>query len=269
MKQTIQGIITSLSAPRESFQGEAYWKASRFALFALLFLCFLSSSLLSHMAQQTPEFKAIQFEMALKTAEKQMVGATEDQRASTRENIRQQMDNPVMKAISLVSLVVVSFAMLLRVLILWGLISIVSRFLGGEETPLDGKKHRRTLYMVLYATIPVAISYVLSGLMMALKDPSAYANALTMKEYVRAMSASPNLYYLFAPTSLELWPFVEYLLKVLTDPFHWWAFIILFVGMKSLLRLNGAKCVFLLSLSVVVFGTFTAVSQSFASVFGG
>lgn len=144
----------ALVAPEKAFRKEEYLKTSLFLLFLSLYLLSLASALISTAVMSRPEMQEFQFSLAVRQAEKNMIGASEADKEMMREQVRQGMNSPAAKIGTYVSIVISSGFWLLFPLAFWGLQNIAARFFGGEETPVSiekrkgpvSRKHRRSLF---------------------------------------------------------------------------------------------------------------------------
>ena len=269
MKSTVSATGSVLSSPGKAFSGEQYLKSSIIALMLFLYVCYAVSGLLVLPSQQTDTFKELQFNMGLNMLENRMAGATEEDKNTAIEAMRDQMDSPVQLIIQTTGVIFGSGFGLVYILMTWGLIIISSRMLGGEETPYQDKKHQRTLYLSLYAGIPLALSGLVSGVLVITKNPESYSSIITLKDYLRAMDVSPSLFYVFRPEGFYPGTFLNFLLTTFTDPFSWWSFAVLFFGIKSILRLDGNKAVIIIAVTVLVHGGLTTLLTLPAKLMGG
>lgn len=269
MKNTVRAIGNALGSPGKAFSGEEYYKARRILLILILYICYLAAGLMSVQSQRTETFQQIQYDTAMQSVEKRMVGATEEQMENARAAVRDQLSSPTQRIIETVSIVIFSWFALVFVLLTWLITIVMSRMLGGEETPLEEKKHRRTFYMNLYAAIPMAISGIIGGILILTKNPESYASILTMSDYIQEMQVTPSLYYIFRPAGFEPGIFLGSLLATLTDPFMWWGYIILFQGLKSILRLDGRKAVIIISTAIIAGTGLVTLIQLPAKLMGG
>jgi hypothetical protein len=149
----------------------------------------------------------------------------------------------------------------------WLLAIILMQFFGGEEQPLDEKKHRRSFYLAAYALIPQAIQEVLRGVILVFKDPTQIGNVLTLAEYAEATEISFSLLSLFDISGLP--GIVEYILFNLTNPFFLWALAIGLFGGISVYRIKAGKMGMALGVMVLIFGLQAQLLRLIQGGFGG
>jgi hypothetical protein len=122
----------------------------------------------------------------------------------------------------------------LSVIELWLLGLIATQFFGGqEERGADGL--RPSLGLFIAASVPLAVSRFLAGIVAALRGPEAAMNALTLTDFRAAAAVRFDLLSLAGlrdPAS-----FVAAFVRPLTDPFVLWAIVILLLGGREVFRL--------------------------------
>jgi hypothetical protein len=123
----------------------------------------------------------------------------------------------------------------LSVIELWLLSLIATQFFGGqEERGADGR--RLSLGLFLAASVPLAVSRLLAGIVAALRSPEAAMNARTLSEFRAAAAVRFDLLSLAGARDPA--PFVAAFVRPLTDPFVLWAIVILLLGGKEVFRLR-------------------------------
>jgi hypothetical protein len=122
----------------------------------------------------------------------------------------------------------------LSVIELWLLSLVATQFFGGqEERGADGL--RPSLGLFLAASLPLAVSRLLAGVVAALRGPEAAMNALTLSEFRAAAAVRFDLLSLAGVRDPA--PFVAAFVRPLTDPFVLWAIVILLLGGREVFRL--------------------------------
>lgn len=140
---------------------------------------------------------------------------------------------------------------LLLCLEMWLVGMVVSQFFGGQEDRRGRDRHSLTLFLVAF--IPIALRRLVAGIVLAMKDPDAAANALTYKDYLAVGAPRFDLVSLIGVHGLP--GFLSALAAVLTNPFSLWTFAIVTFGARHVYRMSfrgalGLSAVLVLILSL-------------------
>ena len=238
--QGFKNIATALSAPEKFFAKQDNLKISLLSLILCLYLISLSASLLSFSIMNRPAMKQFALEMSVRETSKTMIGASEEDKAFVREEMRAKLNSPFNKIMGYIA---TSFSPLFRfisVLIFWGLQNISTRFFGGEEHQVSIqrkkgpviRKHHRSLVLSFLALLPLAIESLVKSLILVFRNPDYFLNVLSMQDLNQKMNIDISLSALLVNADM-MFP-VKTILSIITNPFYWWMFYICWFGMKEI-----------------------------------
>jgi hypothetical protein len=262
----LSGLYRALVAPDKSFRREDQFYASRFLLFLLIFVLVFLGSVLTQKFFANDTMRMLSMEEASRRIEKMMDNAPKEQREAAIQRA-QQSQGGGMGVMMVVGLILSASIWPLFVLEVWFLGIILMQFLGGEEKPIGEKKHRRSLYLALYALIPLALQALAKGAVFYFKDPSDIGSVLTLAEYMEAAEVSFSLVALLGVG--ELSGFLKYLLHNLTNPFCLWSLSVAIFGGKSVFAVRSGKMLIAVSVIFVLIGLQSQLLTMITGVFGG
>lgn len=273
MIETLKSIPKGLTNPGSYFSKEDFLKNSILVLLLVFYLLTLSASLSNLKVMNSQGYRDFQIEMSYQLALKNMPSATEEQKAHLRENITQELNKPFQRIAMAVSAFMGPLFAIVGIIIFWVYMMIVFRFVGGEEAPVEIqtpkgnklKRHRRTLYLAVFAFLPVALSGTVMGIQTLLRDPDYYLNMLSLSQAIERMNTPVSLYTLLIDAQWPLW--IEVMLNIFTSPFYWWFAFIVMKGSEAILGIKPIKTLILVVVYLLLYGNYQwgtmAISQAF------
>lgn len=139
---TIKSIPDVLISPEKAFKKDDYVKSSAFLIILIIYVLTLATALMSTAVMNRPELREFQVALSVKQAEKNMIGASEEDKQMMEEQVRAGMDSPVARIAQYVSIVISSAFWLVVPLLFWGLQVVAARFFGGRNRLLRFKRKR-------------------------------------------------------------------------------------------------------------------------------
>lgn len=263
----LSGIFLALVTPDTSFKREGLFTSSRFLLFLLIFVLVFTGAVLTRKFFANDTVRALTMEEATRRVEKMMANAPKEQREAAIRRAEQSQSTGSMPVVMIVGLVVGSGIWPVFVVEVWFLGIILMQFFGGEEKPVGEKKHRRSLYLSLYALIPLALQTLVKGLVFFFKDPADIGSVLTLAEYMEAAEVSFSL-----AAFLEIGGFsgfLKYLVHNITNPFCLWSLVVAIFGGRTVFSVRPVKIAMAVLVIFVLIGLQGQLFETIAGVFGG
>ena len=260
-------VYGALVTPDRAFTRERQFTASRFLLFLLIFVLVFSGSVLTQRFNRNETMIALSTEEAVRRIEKSMANAPREQREAAIERVVQSQDLKQVRVMLVAGLVFSSAVWALFVLEIWFLSIILMQFLGGEEQPIGEKKHRRSLYLALYAIIPLALQALVRGIVYYFKDPADISSALSLSEYMEAAEVSFSLLGLVHAGGLA--GFAKYAAQNLTNPFCLWTLAVAYFGGRSVFGISRIKMLIAVAVVFVLVGLQNTLFAMIPNMFGG
>ncbi len=263
----LPGLYRALVTPDKSFKSEEQYTASRFLLFFLIFALVFVGAVLTQKFFGNETMRALTMDEATRRVEKMMANAPREQREEAIRRVEQSQGGGGFSVVRIVSLIVGAALWPLFVLEVWFLGIILMQFFGGEEKPVGTKKHRRSLYLALYALCPLALEALMKGVVFYFKDPSDIGSVLTLSEYMEAAEVSFSLFALLDLGRVS--GLIKYLVYNLTNPFCLWTLAVAVFGGRSVFAVRSGKIVITVSIIFVLIGLQGQLFAMITGVFGG
>ena len=263
----INALVGAVTAPDRTFDRDRTVSISRFALFFMIIILTLSGSYLSMRFHRNETMQTLTMIEMENRIQRMMASAPEE----AREQARARIAESTAGSGSLFQMIFGTFfPALLRVLFVfevWFLAILLMQFMGGEEVPLHEKKHRRSLYLSLYAVVPLAVQDLVRGIVLSFKDPEKAGNVLTIAEYQERTEISLSLLEIFRLPALP--DFIDFMLYTVTNPFVLWSFAIALFGGRSVFRIQTGKMAIAIAIVFAVIGLQNQFFNMFQGTFGG
>ncbi len=263
----LSGLYRALVVPDKSFKREDQFSASRFLLFLLIFVLVFTGASLTQNFFGNETVRALTMEEATRRVEKMMDNAPREQREEAIRRAEQSQGSGGMGVVMIIGLVLSAAIWPVFVLEVWFLGIILMQFFGGEEKPVGPKKHRRSLYLALYALIPLALQALAKGGVFFFKDPAEIGSVLTLADYMEAADVSFSLVAFLDIGMLS--GFLKYLAHNLTNPFCLWSLAVAIFGGRSVFAVRSIKIVIAVSVIFVLIGLQSQLFSMITGVFGG
>jgi hypothetical protein len=255
--RALSSVLAALVRPDQAFRPGGMRSIRPLLLAMALFLPYVVGQRLVSGYDRNPEVQIL----AMAEVESRVGSLMANAPAEIRDRARTQMARALTggggTALASVSVVASGLGFLLVAMESWLVLSVLAQFAGGEEEPAAGARHRPSMVLVLVAFLPLALRKLAEGVVIALKDPSVAANALTLSDYRELSRVRFDLYGLLHLPSVSA--FVAYLLRSLTDPFSLWFLCILIVGGTRVYRMQARKTALQASILLLLFAAQSAL----------
>ena len=244
------GFVQALILPDTAFKGDRLYSSPRAPLFLVLFLLVLTGAAFTVRFHQNDTRRLLVEAENMRRLSSMMENVPQEGRDAMLE--RASSNRVALAAALIAGLVFGSLSWLLLSFEIWLLNILLMQFLGGEESPIAQKKHRRSQYLSLYCLIPLGLQELLKGVVFFFKDANAIENVLTLQEYNAATRVSFSLITFFGIGELD--GLVGFLLHGITNPFFLWVFLIAIFGGRSIFRIGTGKMVISLVITFTLIG---------------
>ena len=260
----LSGIFLALATPDTAFKRDELYVSSRFLLFLLIFVLVFTGAVLTRNYFDNETVRLLTMEEATRRAERMMAGAPREQRDAAIQRARESQGSGGMM---IVGIVLGSAIWPVFVVEVWFLGIILMQFFGGEEKPVGEKKHRRSLYLSLYALTPLALQALVKGVVFFFKDPAEIGSVLTLAEYMEASEVSFSLAAVLEIDGLS--GFLKYLVHSITNPFCLWSLVIAIFGGRSVFSVRFSKITIAVIVIFILVGLQGQLFETVTGVFGG
>ena len=263
----LSGLYRGLITPDKSFIREELFTSSRLLLFLLIFVLVFAGSVLTQKFFQNETMRVLTMEEATRRVEKMMANAPKEQREAAILRAQESQSSSGMNVVTIVGVVLGGAVWPVFVIEVWFLGILLMQFLGGEEKPVGEKKHRRSLYLALYALIPLALEALIKGVVFFFKDPADIRSVLTLADYMAETEVSFSLAAYLEITMLS--GFLKYLAHNLTNPFCLWSLAVAIFGGRGVFAVPSIKAAFAVLVIFVLVGLQGQLFKMITGVFGG
>ena len=247
--QYVSPALRAIFAPERAFEETDTFLVPRVFLFFIIIIPVFAGGILSAQFHNNEVLKTLTIMSVDRRIDRIMGDAPEEDKERARARAlgpRQSEHLPPLAILGLAAGSLVWIALIFE-LRLFGI--LLMQFFGGEEAQLDGKKHRRSLYLASYALIPVAFQEAVRGIILSFKDPQNIGNVLTIEKYREATGLSMSLLSLFELSAIPR--FAEYIALSLTNPFYLWALAIALLGGHSVYKIKTFKMAAALAIIII------------------
>jgi hypothetical protein len=251
MPKHLVALARSLVLPRETFGGADVYGTSPLAIALLLFGLFVVGQRFVTGYYQNPEARLLALSEADARLGSLMTGAPPEVQAEMRDRMVRSLLGNEGGFLNAVSIVLAGVGWMVFPLELWLLCSVVTQFFGGQEERA-GRPVRPSLQLFLVAFVPLAVRKLLGGVLLALRDPGAAANALTLTEYRRLSEVRFDFYSWIVRTPAP--GIGDTYLRLFTDPFVLWTLWVLVVGGSVVYRLHLKSSLLQIVLLLAILG---------------
>lgn len=247
MTRALSALPVALIRPDRIFAGTEVFKVSRVLLVLVLFLVYVTGERLVQGYYQNAHAKIL----AVIEVDSRMSGLMQGAPSQVQARARGQMLDSILGrqsgVMTAASIAFSGVGFLLVLLELWLVAEVVSQFFGGQEERHAGRRPSWTLFLIAF--VPLALRKLAAGVIMAVRDPDAASNALTLEEYRNISVVRFDLF------SLLPWAqshhFAALVARIVSDPFFLWTLAILCLGGREVYHFP-LKSAALLSLVLVL-----------------
>ena len=260
----LPGLYRALFLPDKAFSGDDLYRAYRYPLVLLLIVTITTGSAFSFLFHENETMRALVSAESSRRLDGMMANLSEEDREQVAIPATINTGFTVARIIGLVFGTAFWFLFLLE---LWLLSILLMQFLGGEETPVDTKKHRRSQILALYCLIPLGFQEAVRGVVYLFKDSAAIVNVLTLEEYDEATRISFSVLHLIGAG--ELPGFFGFLVSNVTNPFILWSATIAVLGARDVFKVGAGKSTICVAIVLVIIGLQNQLFSSIQGLFGG
>ena len=260
---SVGALWGALVSPDRTLADDRTFKTPRIVPFLLILALALAGTALALRFSSSPALRDLTTREVLARLDRMMASAPPEQREEARRQTLASLQNqsPVVAFVSAGAFVIAQW--LLSIVQIWLLFILVPQFMGGEEQPVETRRHRRTQYLALFACVPLALQELLRGVVLSVMDPSRLANVTTLAELQRAAEVNFSIPFLAGLTLIGTPEVLRGVVFNLTNPFVLWAAYVLIWGGASVLRISRLKTAIA---GAVVFALFTVEGALLAQV---
>jgi hypothetical protein len=259
MSRAYSALPAALIRPDRTFAAREIFTLPRLPLLLLLFFVYVTGERLVEGYYQNEHAKTL----AVLDVDTRMSGLLQNAPTQVQSRMRGQMlDSILGRQSGVMTAAGIAFSgvgFLLVLVEVWLVSLVAAQFFGGQEERHQGRRPSWTLFLVAF--LPLALRKLAAGVVMALRNPDAAANALTLSDY-RALSAARFDLLSLLPFG-DAHGFFASAGRMLTDPFFLWTLAILCLGGREVyrIRMKGA-----LGLCLVLVAALSLQSAFFAAV---
>lgn len=214
---------------------------SRIGLLLALLLPVIIGGIAARLAADTDLAEELLLRREIDRLDALMLNAPPSQLEEARATVEAQVERSFTPSVQAVAVATEAVVWVILYYELWLLLILLAQFAGGEERELDGKRHRRSQYLVLLVLQPLAWAQLVSGLLLAATGSSMFEAAATYTEYQQAAQLPLSLAYVFRVNLFGMAPVWRFLLTHGTNPFAWWAVYVFVDGAGETLRLSVGR----------------------------
>jgi hypothetical protein len=245
----ITGLYRALVLPDKAFLEDALFASSRFPLFFLILVLAFSGAASTWRFHQNETMNVLSAADNARRIDSILANVPEEDRNEMVEQVTAISGGTAASIIGLIVSTALWFVLFIEI---WLLGILLMQFLGGEETPVGEKKHRKSQFLSLYCLIPLSFQELARGIVYYFKDASAIGSVLTLGEYDLATRVSFSVLALFGVSGAG--GLMGFLLLNVTNPFFLWTVAVALFGGKGVFRVGAGKMTIALAVIFVFVG---------------